>query len=49
LEESDQIKSTYSTTSSSTVILEFLKYSATTSTANHSTAKLYPPLDHEVE
>jgi len=45
LEEVDLIKSTFSTTSSSTVILEFLKYSATTSTANHSTATLYHSLD----
>jgi len=49
LEEVDLNKSIYSTMRSSIVILDFLNYSATTSTANHLTTTLYPSLDLEVE
>jgi len=49
LEEVDLNKSIYSTTKSTIVILDFPKYSATTSKANYSTATFYLSLDHEVE
>jgi len=48
LEEMDLIKSLYSTTSSSTVILEFLMYSSTASTTHQSTPRSSSCLHHSI-